>query len=129
MVNKVTLVGNLGADPDVRQTKTGNVCNLRIATSHRQKDASGNWQNATEWHTVVVFGNAAENCQKYLAKGRQVYIEGRLQSRSYTARDGAERKATEILASQVKFLQGAREDERPVAAKPAASSFDDDIPF
>ena len=105
------------------------MCNLRIATSHRQKDAAGNWQNATEWHTVVVFGNAANNCQKYLSKGRQVYIEGRIQSRSYTGRDGTERRATEILASQVKFLQGAREDDRATAVNVAIKQLDDEIPF
>ena len=129
MVNKVTLVGNLGADPDVRQTKSGIVCNLSVATSHRQKDNAGEWRNATEWHKVIVFDRVAENCQKYLSKGRQVYVEGRLQTRSYTGKDGVERKATEIVANQVKFLQNAREDERQVAVDKAIQKLDDEIPF
>jgi single-strand DNA-binding protein len=102
---------------------------LSIATSHRQKGKSGEWNNATEWHKVIVFDRVAENCQKYLKKGSQVYVEGRLQTRSYTGRDGIERKATEIVASQVKFLQGSREDERQTAVSKAIKQLDEDIPF
>ena len=128
MVNKVTLVGNLGGDPEVRQTKSGNVCNLRIATSHGKKAADGSWSNETEWHTVVVFGRDADNCQKFLAKGRQVYIEGRIQSRDYVNRDGQNRRSFEIVANRVVFLSSERSEPRK-AAPARAEHIDDDIPF
>ena len=83
-VNKVILIGHLGADPDMRYTPSGaGVCELRVATSESWKDKNGQRQERTEWHRVVVWGKTAEICAKYLAKGRQVYIEGRIQTRTY----------------------------------------------
>ena len=108
-INKVILVGNLGHDPELRYT--GNqtpVCNFRIATSDRRKDQSGNWVDHTEWHSVVAFGKTAENCSQYLSKGRQVYIEGRLQTRKWQDKEGKDRYSTEIIANTVQFLGGGK---------------------
>lgn len=106
-VNKVILIGNLGADPELRYTQTGQaVANLRIATNERWTDKDGAQQERTEWHRVVVWGRQAENCEKYLSKGRQVYIEGKLQTRDWDDRDGNKRYSTEIVAQNVQFLSG-----------------------
>jgi single-strand DNA-binding protein len=103
-VNKVILVGNLGADPELKYTPTSRpLCNLRIATTEVYKDKSGQRQEKTEWHRVTVWGDQAENCNKYLAKGRSVYIEGRLQTRSYD-KDGQKHYATDVVAYRVVFL-------------------------
>jgi len=103
-VNKVILVGNLGADPELKYTPSSRpLCNLRIATTEVFKDKSGQRQEKTEWHRVTVWGDQAENCNKYLAKGRSVYIEGRLQTRSYD-KDGQKHYATDIVADRVVFL-------------------------
>ncbi|MCB9535044.1 MAG: single-stranded DNA-binding protein [Myxococcales bacterium] len=106
-VNKVILVGNLGADPEVRTTPSGqSVANLRVATTEYWNDKDGNKQERTEWHNVVVWGRSAEHCGQYLSKGRQVYVEGRLQSREYTDRDGNNRRVWDVVANSVVFLQG-----------------------
>ncbi|MFN3200182.1 MAG: single-stranded DNA-binding protein [Bradymonadia bacterium] len=106
-VNKVILVGNLGADPEVRymQDETP-VASLRIATSESWTDKQGNRQEKTEWHSVSVWGKQAELCKEYLSKGRQVYIEGRLQSREYTDKEGINRRAWDVRANKVVFLSG-----------------------
>jgi single-strand DNA-binding protein len=105
-VNKVILVGNLGADPELKYTPSSRpLCNLRIATTEVYKDKSGQRQEKTEWHRVTVWGDTAENCNKYLAKGRSVYIEGRLQTRSYD-KDGQKHYATDVVADRVVFLGG-----------------------
>lgn len=104
-VNKVILVGNLGADPDMRYTQSGTgVCELRVATNENWTDKSGQRQERTEWHRVVVWGKRGENCSKYLSKGRQVYVEGRLRTRSWDDKDGNKRYTTEIIANDVQFL-------------------------
>ena len=106
-VNKAILIGNLGQDPESRTTGGGTaVCNLRIATTNRVKDRDGNWNDQTEWHSVVVFGKTAESATRYLSKGRQVYVEGRLQTRKWQDRDGRDRWTTEIVADNVRFLGG-----------------------
>ena len=103
-VNKVILVGNLGADPELKYTPSSRpLCNLRIATTDVFKDKSGQRQERTEWHRVTVWGDQAENCNKYLSKGRSVYIEGRLQTRSYD-KEGQKHYATDIVADRVVFL-------------------------
>jgi single-strand DNA-binding protein len=108
-VNKVILIGNLGADPEIRTAATGTVVgNLRIATTERQKDRDGNWNDHTEWHRVVCFGRTAENVGKFLQKGRQIYVEGRLQTRKWQDRDGNDRWSTEVVANEIRFL-GSRE--------------------
>jgi single-strand DNA-binding protein len=103
-VNKVILVGNLGADPELKYTPSSRpLCNLRIATTDVFKDKSGQRQERTEWHRVTVWGDQAENCNKYLSKGRSVYVEGRLQTRSYD-KEGQKHYATDIVADRVVFL-------------------------
>tara|TARA_Y100000310_G_scaffold344772_1_gene459380 strand:+ start:3391 stop:3879 length:489 start_codon:yes stop_codon:yes gene_type:complete len=104
-MNKVILCGHLGADPELRSTTSGTaVCNLRIATNSRIKGPDGEWTDHTEWHSVVVWQAQAETCAKYLSKGRQVLIDGRLQTRPWTDRDGNERQKTEVVAERVEFV-------------------------
>lgn len=110
-VNKVILVGNLGKDPELRKTQNAQmpVCTMSIATSDRRKDQSGQWVDQTEWHRVVAFGSTAENCSKYLKKGRQIYIEGKLSTRKWTDQEGKERYMTEVIANTIQFLSGGRD--------------------
>jgi single-strand DNA-binding protein len=106
-VNKVILIGNLGRDPETRYTTDGSaVTNLNLATSETWKDKSGEKQERTEWHRVVLFGRQAEVAGEYLKKGRSVYIEGRLQTRKYTDKDGVEKYSTEIVADRMQLLGG-----------------------
>ena len=109
-VNKVILVGHLGADPDMRYTPSGQgVCELRLATSESWNDKNGQRQERTEWHRIVVWGKRAEVCSKYLSKGRQVFVAGRIQTRNYDDKDGNKRYITEIIANDVQFLGGGRD--------------------
>lgn len=105
-VNKVIIIGRLGADPEVRQISSGNnVATLSIATSESWTDRSSGQRNErTEWHRVVVWGKQAELCGKYLAKGRQVYLEGRLQTRSWEDKQGQKKYTTEVVANTIQFL-------------------------
>jgi len=158
-LNKVILIGNLGADPETRYAPSGDaICNLRIATTETWKDKqTGDKREATEWHRVVMFGRLAEIAAQYLRKGSQVYIEGRLQTRKWQDKDGQDRYTTEIRADEMKMLgsraggdapmgrsdAGGYEDapsrpqraapQPPQASRPAESggfgNFDDDIPF
>lgn len=106
-MNKVILIGHLGADPEVRYTQGGDaVCNLRLATNERYRDRDGNWTDRTEWHRVVVFGNQAEHCREYLRKGRLVSVEGSLQTREWQDNAGQRRFSTEVKAFRVDFLGG-----------------------
>jgi single-strand DNA-binding protein len=106
-VNKVILIGNLGRDPETRYTTGGDaVTTLNIATSEQWKDKSGEKQERTEWHRVVLFARLAEIAGEYLKKGRSVYIEGRLQTRKYTDKDGVEKYSTEIVADRMQLLGG-----------------------
>ncbi|MGF6812750.1 single-strand DNA-binding protein [Paraburkholderia sp. Clong3] len=107
-VNKVILVGNLGADPEVRYLPSGDaVANIRLATTDRYKDkASGEMKEATEWHRVSFFGRLAEIVSEYLKKGSSVYIEGRIRTRKWQAQDGTDRYSTEIVAEQMQMLGG-----------------------
>jgi single-strand DNA-binding protein len=106
-INKVIIVGNLGQDPELRYTGSGTaVCNLRLATNESYKDASGEWVDRTEWHSVVAWARLAEICNEYLQKGSQVYIEGSLQTRNYEDKDGITRYTTEIKAREMMILGG-----------------------
>jgi single-strand DNA-binding protein len=107
-VNKVILVGNLGADPEVRYLPSGDaVANIRLATTDRYKDkASGEMKEATEWHRVSFFGRLAEIVSEYLKKGSTVYLEGRIRTRKWQAQDGTDRYSTEIVAEQMQMLGG-----------------------
>jgi len=143
-VNKVILVGNLGADPETRYMPSGGaVTNIRIATSESWKDkTSGEQQERTEWHNVVFFGRLAEIAAEYLRKGRQVYVEGSLRTRKWEGKDGSDRYTTEIVASEMQMLGGRaggggfdsapsqpqRRESAPASSGPA-EDFDDDIPF
>jgi len=109
-VNKVILLGNLGRDPETRYTTGGDaVTNLRIATTETWKDKNGDKQEKTEWHSVVLFGRQAEIAGEYLKKGRSVFIEGRLQTRKYTDKEGVEKYATEIVGDRMQLLGGPRD--------------------
>jgi single-strand DNA-binding protein len=104
-LNKVMLIGNLGADPEVRFTQNNQqVCNFRMATTEVWNDKAGQRQERTEWHRIVVWGRQAEHCGQYLRKGRSVYVEGRIQSREWQDKDGNRRWSTEIVADRVTFL-------------------------
>lgn len=106
-VNKVILIGNLGQDPEVRYSPSGQaVCNLSIATNEAWTDKNGQKQEKTEWHRVVVFGKLAELVGQYLKKGRQAYLEGKLQTRQWQDKDGQTRYTTEVVAQTIQFLGG-----------------------
>ncbi len=138
-VNKVILVGRLGADPEIRYTQQGvGVTNFNIATSENWVDKSGEKQERTEWHRIVVWGKMAETCSQYLAKGRQVFVEGRLQTRQWEDKDGQKRYTTEVVAQTVQFLdrgdrQGIATSDFPGGPGPELNapsvSADEDIPF
>lgn len=154
-LNKVTLIGNLGRDPEVRYTNDNRpIANLTLATSESWKDQSGQKQEKTEWHRVVIFGNLADVVQKYLKKGDSVYFEGKLQTRKWTDQQGQERYTTEVVVDRGGTMvmlgkgggagassggddyfnqdAGAGQMSGGATAKPAVSedsAFDDDIPF
>lgn len=110
-VNKAILIGNLGADPEIIYTPQGRaVCKFRLATNEQWKDGDGAQKERTEWHRIVVWGKLAEVCGQYLKKGRSVYVEGRIQTRTYD-KDGQTHYATEINAATVQFLGGRDGDE------------------
>ncbi len=154
-VNKVILIGNLGADPEVRYLPSGEaVANLRIATTEKYKDRNGEQQEATEWHRVSFFGKTAEICSQYLKKGSAVYVEGSIRTRKWQDQSGQDRYSTEVRGDRMQMLGGrsggsgggsAPYDDGGFDAPPAAPSgggnraapasggggggFDDDIPF
>lgn len=142
-VNKAILIGRLGRDPEVRQMPNGEaVCNFSIATDETWKDQSGQRQTKTEWHAITLYRRLAEIAGQYLKKGSQVYLEGKIQSRKYTDKNGVERTAYEIVCHEMKMLGGNeapmqpappanQEPPPPPAARNAASPSDDDseIPF
>lgn len=138
MINKVILIGNLGQDPKVHTPQSNSiVTQLSVATSRRVKQADGQYADETEWHRVTCFGKTAEVARDYLAKGRQVYIEGRLRTRKFTDKDNTEKYVTEIICETLKLI-GRKEDAAAPAAAPApatqrpapaASYTDDDLPF
>jgi len=154
--NKIIIVGNLGRDPELRYTPQGKaVCSFSMATNEKRRDKSGEMQDVTTWFRVTLWGNQAENANKYLAKGRAVYVEGRLRVEDWTDRDNNSRYTLEVTATDMQFLGGAREDAGdyngghheddfdshsgpPAAATPSAAGAtaaspstagDDDIPF
>ncbi len=118
-VNKVILLGRLGQDPELKYTPGGSaVCNFSLATTEAWTDKQGQKQEKTEWHRVVVWGKLAELCNQYLAKGRQAFLEGRLQTRSWDDKDGNKKYTTEILASTVQFIGGATANNNATAGAP-----------
>ena len=140
MLNKVTLIGRLGRDPEIRYMPNGDaVCNFSIATFESWKDKNGQKQEHTEWHAITLYRRLAEIAGQYLKKGSQVYLEGKIQSRKYTDKQGVERTAYEIVCSEMKMLGGGEKQPAPPAnqkppatpaAKNAAPAADDsEIPF
>lgn len=133
-VNKVILIGNLGADPELRYTASGTaVAKFRIATNEVYNDRQGNRQERTEWHRITAWGKLAEICGQYLSKGRQVYIEGRIRSDTWE-QDGVKRYSYEIVADTMQMLGGAGDrsmgrDYEGSFAPPEGGVPDDDIPF
>ncbi|HEX9684335.1 MAG TPA: single-stranded DNA-binding protein [Burkholderiales bacterium] len=147
-VNKVILIGNLGADPETRYLPSGDaVTNIRIATSEKWKDKSGEQQEHTEWHRIAFFGKLAEIAGEYLKKGSPVYVEGRIRTRKWQDKEsGQDRYSTEIVADRMQLLGGRGAGAEPLAREPAAAAaggnskpqqkkggafdtMDDDIPF
>ena len=133
-INKVIIVGNLGKDPEVRYTADNNaITNVSIATTDRYKDkATGEQKEITEWHRVVFFNRLGEIAAEYLKKGSQVYIEGKLRTRKWTDKDGAEKYTTEIIADQLQMLGGRTSEATNAPPAPKAKPADDladDIPF
>ena len=145
-INKVILVGNLGADPETRAMPSGSsVTNIRIATTESWKDKNtGDQQERTEWHSIAFFGRLAEIAGEYLNKGSQVYVEGKLRTRKWQDREGNDRWTTEVVANELQMLGGRAgagspaQGAAPTAAPPQSSGdapqdtstpFDDDIPF
>ena len=144
--NKITIIGNLGRDPELRYTPQGTaVCDFSVAVNDRKRDKAGEWQDVTTWFKITFWGKQAENASKYLTKGRQAYIEGRLQVEEWTDRDGNSRYTLAVQGSEIQFLGEGRteggdhstsEGSYPAAASnddfsgqtPTAAS-DDDIPF
>jgi len=134
--NKIILVGNLGRDPELRYTGSGTpVCSFSVATTEKRKDASGQYTEETTWFRVTAWQKMAETASQYLQKGRQVYIEGRLRSDSYTDRDGKERYNLEVTATDMKFIGGNQNEHResPVTGghkqEPNHELSDEDVPF
>jgi single-strand DNA-binding protein len=141
-INRVVLVGNLTKDPELRHTPSGMaVCSLRLAVNTRRKDDAGQWADKPNYFDVVVWGQQGENCAQYLAKGRPVAVDGRLEWREWEAQDGAKRQAVEIVADSVQFLGGRGDGDgggggfvpqgAPATAEGSAdlAPADDDIPF
>jgi single-strand DNA-binding protein len=137
-VNKVILLGNLGRDPEVRFTQGGTpVANFTMATTDRWSDPSGEKKEKTEWHRIVVWGKQAEVAGEYLRKGRPVFVEGSLQTREWTDREGNKRYTTEVRAQRIQLLgrpddRGAQAGGPPaedVGGEPSAGFAEDDIPF
>jgi single-strand DNA-binding protein len=127
-VNKVIVVGRLGADPEVRTVgQGGTVTRLSVATSENWVDKEGQKQERTEWHRIVVWGRLAEICGKHLSKGRQVYVEGRLQTRSWEDQQGQKRYSTEIVANTVQFLDSNGAGRSDEARGPRGASSRDDF--
>lgn len=117
-VNKAILLGNVGREPEIRYTQSGAaVANFSVATGERRK-VGGEWQDHTEWHNIVAWGKLAETCSNYLSKGKQVYIEGRIQTRKWDDKDGNTKYSTEIVADQLVLLGRAGGGDRPEYGAP-----------
>lgn len=131
-LNKVMLIGNLGRDPEIRYTPDGSpVANFSIATTDYWTDKSGTRQERTEWHNIVAWTRLADLSKRFLSKGRQVYVEGRLRTREWTDRDGNKRRTTEVIASQMVLLgsRGESAEQAPASgAQPAAAGYNEAEP-
>lgn len=125
-VNKVTLLGNLGRDPELRYMQNGEaVCNFSLATSESYKSKSGERVTKTEWHNVTLYRKLAEIAGQYLVKGSQIYLEGKIQSRKYNDKEGVERTAYSIIGSEMKMLGGKQEQSNNVPSAPTRNNYAD----
>jgi single-strand DNA-binding protein len=145
MINKAIIVGNLGADPEIRYTQSGSqVATFNVATSERWRDQSGQQQESTEWHRIVAWKRLAEICGEYLHKGSRVYVEGRIQTRKWQYQNGNDRYTTEIIAREMKMLDrreggggggyenaggGWSQDQGPTEPPAGQSNMGEDVPF
>jgi single-strand DNA-binding protein len=130
MLNRVMIIGHLGDDPSMRYTANGNaVTTFRVATSRSYNDSGGERREETEWFSVVTWNRLAETCAQYLTKGRQVYVEGRMQTRSWDDQQGVKRYRTELIAEEVKFLGGRDADHTPTNYEGGGDIDPDDLPF
>jgi len=130
-LNKCTFAGNLGSDPELKYSSNGTaICKFAIATSHSIKK-DNEWNEKTEWHNIVVFGAAAENCSKRLKKGSNVYVESKMQSQAYTDKDGKEIKRIVFIANEIKFIDKFEKTEKSETSTNSISATipDEDIPF
>jgi len=124
-LNKVILIGNLGADPELRHTQSGQaLARLRLATSENYTDKTGKQVEQTEWHTVIAWGKSAEIASKYLSKGRQIFVEGRLQTRKWKDKENNDRQTTEVVAQRILFLGGRGDAQRAAPEETSFSPFD-----
>ena len=132
-MNKVILIGNLGADPEVRYLQNGNaVANLKVATSEKWKTKEGEKKEQTDWHNVSVFGKLAEIAGQYLTKGSKVMIEGKMKTRKWQDKDGQDRYSTDVVVDMkgsMEMLGGGEGNQKPQTEKKQDDAFDDDIPF
>ena len=145
MVNKITLIGNLGTDPEVRTISSGSkVARLRIATTENYRDKDGNWQDQTEWHTVIMWRDMADRAEKYLKKGMTVYVEGKMTYREWETSEGQKRLSAEVAANYYRKIKdpgntgsssnyqsapAAATTAQEAPAAPVADAADDDLPF
>lgn len=146
MINKVTLLGHLGADPEIKRLESGSVvCRLRLATNENWQDRNGEWQSNTTWHSVILWGASAERAEKSLKKGSMIYVEGSIDNRKWQDKDGNDRYTTEIKCRSYRSLDKRTDDESrpnfpsanepksfataPDSASKAALDQDDDLPF
>jgi len=127
-VNKVILLGNIGKDPEVRETKAGNIVNLTMATSEKYTDESGQKQENTEWHNLVVFGKLADVVAKYVKKGDKLYVEGSITTRKWEDKEGNTRYTTEVKVRDLTMLGGGEKKSTQPAAV-AVGDDEDDLPF
>jgi single-strand DNA-binding protein len=139
-LNKVLLLGNLGADPEIKYTPSGTaIATLNLATSENRKNSEGEWEEKTEWHRIVMFGRQAEFCKDYVQKGRKIFIEGRIQTRSYEDQNGQKHYITEIIGSNIILADSKGSEntkntpeQKTNSKKGSGDNFpdeDDDLPF
>lgn len=129
-VNVVHLIGRLGADPEIRTTPSGaTVANFNVATNRSYKDADGNWQEETDWHRIVLWRRQAEVAKEYARKGSRVYVEGRLQTRSWEDNDGNKRYTTEVIGFEFQLLDSPSNGQPEPESSPAEQPAPDDVPF
>lgn len=133
MVNKVILVGNVGSDPEVKSVGESKVANFSFATSETYKDKNGDKKTITEWHRIVIWRGLAEIVERYVKKGDKLYLEGKIQTRSWDDKDGTKKFSTEIVVSDMKMLGSVKKEENsnpaPMPPEDSLEPQEDDLPF